>query len=284
MSVSGDDYTKGMEETVEFRKQKLTELVSALEAMTGETKESYLQAVEKSPELLNEEFYLLFLRCERFTVKLAAKRICKYWDERIFLFGPIKAFEPLTLEGALREDEHAARLGVFNVLPGTDSDGRKIIWVDGSAFPTEYEIVSRESLCRYMWYCYHTVLLESEATQKHGLVALFFNRKSMRLNQFDRKRTKLSVKSVKGCLPVRLRAIHLCQPPTWFSMVFPIIRIFLGERLRKRVLLHKGSMTDEVFTSLSSHGMDKSAIPTDIGGSLVYDPVDWFEERRRRNL
>lgn len=270
---------------MEFRKQKLAELASALKALPSETTHSYEQAVKKCPELLDADFFLLFLRCERFTVKLAAKRVCKYWDERIFLFGPIKAFEPMTFKGALRHDEDAAKLGVFNVLPGTDSEGRKVVWVDGSAFPTKYdEKVSRESLCRFMWYCYHCLLSESETTQKHGVVALFFNRKTMHLNQFDRQRTKLSVKSVKGCLPVRLKAIHLCQPPTWFSVAFPIVKIFLGERLRKRVCLHKGETNGKVFESLSAHGLSKDIIPTDIGGSVVYDHVEWFEERKQQQL
>ena len=83
----------------------------------------------------------MFLRCERWDVDLASLRLAKYWDERVALFGP-KAFLPLTPDEALRDDGTAASLGIFNALPGRDEEGRSIIWVDASSFPSAKSVVN----------------------------------------------------------------------------------------------------------------------------------------------
>jgi len=278
------NYTKGIDETEELRSTKLSELAVALDKLPLENKVSYVEAQSKCPHLLDSDFHLLFLRCERWNVELAVTRVTKYWDERVALFGPTKAFEPLTVAGALRDDHQAASLGIFNILPGCDADGRSVVWVDASAFPDKNsKEVTRESMCRFMWYAFHAAL-ENENAQKHGVVTLFYNRNPMRLNQFDRKRTKLNVKSMKGCLPVRLKAIMLCQPPSWFSVAWPLIQLFLGERLRQRVSLHKGSTEQVLHTIQKQGGLRPEILPRDIGGHCVWDPLQWFETRQAQGL
>ena len=139
------------------------------------------------------QHHLLFLRCERWDVDLASLRLAKYWDERVALFGP-KAFLPLTPDEALRDDGTAASLGIFNALPGRDEEGRSIIWVDASSFPSaKSDTPTRESICRYMWYVFHTAL-ENVDAQKHGVVTLFFNSSPIKLNQFDRKRMEVIIR------------------------------------------------------------------------------------------
>lgn len=297
----GDDYTKGVDETAELRSTTLAALKVALEdnqltsGTTSTIKNSnkqvgagYAEAQSKCPDLLDDDFYLLFLRCERWNVELAARRVLKYWDERVSLFGPDRAFAPLTAAGALsrEEDKKAACLGIFNVLPRRDPDGRSVIWVDASAFPSKHsKEISLKSTCRCMWYAFHAALEGNPDAQRHGVVTLFYNRGAMHLDQFDRQRTKRNIRSIQGCLPVRVKAIHLCQPPTWFAVLaWPLIRLFLGERLRQRVSLHQGT-TARVLDALHQNaGLSPDLLPQDIGGQCLWDPVQWFESRKAQGL
>lgn len=94
-----NDHTKGINETEEIHFAKLDLLQENLDQLSSNA--SYQQAQSKCPDILDDGFHLLFLRCERWNVDLAAKRMARYWDERLVLFGNVKAFEPLTLNKAL---------------------------------------------------------------------------------------------------------------------------------------------------------------------------------------
>lgn len=191
--MSTSDYSKGIDETEELRASKLSQLAKAVAALDKAKTQNYRDAQSICPHLLDDQHHLMFLRCERWDVDLASLRLAKYWDERVALFGP-KAFLPLTPDEALRDDGTAASLGIFNALPGRDEEGRSIIWVDASSFPSaKSDTPTRESICRYMWYVFHTAL-ENVDAQKHGVVTLFFNSSPIKLNQFDRKRMEVIIR------------------------------------------------------------------------------------------
>lgn len=275
-----NDYTKGIVESEHLRSSKLADLARILPTFSGN--EGYKEAQSKCLKLLNSYFHLLFLRCERWEVERAAIRLTRYWNERIRLFGPEKAFLSLSWDGALCDDYAASRLGVFTILPSQDLDGSSLLWIDASAFPPRNQGVSRVSTCRYLWYIIHEAL-KNENSQIHGIVILLFSRQAMHWNQFDRERVRLNVTSVKGCLPVRVKAIYICQPPAWLSLAWPIGRMLMGERLSRRVSLLSGSQKAVIEQLEQQYGLSADRIPIDIGGNLQLGDETFLESCRQPN-
>ena len=58
------------------------------------------------------------------------------------------------------------------------------------------------------------------------------------LSQMDRKLMKMNIICIRGCLPVRIAAFHVCNPPFFFEVVFSIAKVLMEERLRKRIRIH----------------------------------------------
>lgn len=151
---------------------------------------------------------------------MAARRYVKYWEQRLHVFGPEKAFLPLTLDGALKDDEVALTIGFMNYTGQFDPSGRAVPFADPSKQDkTKY---TPKSMCRSLWYLLHTCLQNTD-TQKKGVIVCIFPR-NVRLGQLDRKLMKLNSDSLKACIPVRVSCLHICHPPKIFQMIFPIVK------------------------------------------------------------
>ena len=61
-------------------------------------------------------------------------------------------------------------------------------------------------------------------------------------------------------------------------MIFPILKLFLGERLRKRIRIHAGS-EEAVQKDMDNFGLTKDTLPSDLGGDIVLDHKKWLKER-----
>lgn len=79
---------------------------------------------------------------------------------------------------------------------------------------------------------------------------------------------------------VRLSGAHVCQPPGFFRLLIPLVKLVMGERLRKRIRFHTGSHED-VQKSLEPYGLTKDILPTELGGDVVLDQDAWLEARRK---
>ncbi len=219
----------------------------------------------------------------------AAIRIAKYWNKRVELFGENLAFKPLTTDSngalaknyaddeSLSKDDKTIIKTTFNgmshafVRPTNtfDSAGRGVIFVDPSRL-SKYKHVEDERLgvIRSIWYFYHSMLENNESAQKLGIVVVGYPH-HVKLSHVDRKLLKMNMESMTGCIPIRLGALHICHPPWFFSkIVFPIIKIVVSERIRKRVRIHSGSKED-VLKELEGFGLSKKDLPVDIGGEVV---------------
>ena len=138
-------------------------------------------------------------------------------------------------------------------------------------------LYERESMARSVWYVVHAAL-EAESVQQRGVVFIGYPRNTQ-LSQMDRALVKINVDSFKGCLPIRLSAMHMCHPPTFFQVIFPFVKMLMGERLRKRLKVHAGQ-NDVVLKKLEKYGLTLDKVPTDIGGAVVLNHTDWLAKRK----
>jgi len=201
------------DETPMFIKDKLAEFELALGDVGDNEKRGYLMANEKNPEECNDAHKLMFLRCDVFEVDKAVARFVKYWNARVEVFGEDKAFLPLTIDGALKDDTEAIKMDYLQVANKTDPAGRAILLFD---FNKEGEDVSSDSLLRVVWYQTH-VALRQESCQKQGVVV--YVRCIDRLSDWRPSLSKKISKAGSGVLPVRFAGMHFMHPPFFISMI-----------------------------------------------------------------
>lgn len=192
-------------------------------------------------------------------------------------FGPVYAFQPLTLNGPLKDDMIPLGIGATMIIQRKND--RNILYLDPSKMDkTKYK---RESALRSFWYFFHAIL-EDEEVQKRGIILLNYNANFSFKNR-DPPFTSMCCDMMKGTLPIRMSAIHGTHVPFLYKCILALVMIFLGERLRKRIILHNGTK-DEVIAALASYGIHEKDIPTDMGGLFELNVRQWLLERRNAGL
>jgi len=157
------------EETPALIEEKISEFDKTLAKIDPKKKIGCTLAQEKCPGLCEEDFKLVFLRCEVFQVKLAVDRWIKYWDLRLEILGAEKAFLTMTIEGAMKGSEKAISSSYMTVAEGViDPDGRAIVIMD---YREEAGDLSDEDLFKAQFYHLY-VVVSSQSAQERG--AVFF--------------------------------------------------------------------------------------------------------------
>jgi hypothetical protein len=94
-----------------------------------------------------------------------------------------------------------------------DSGSRALIYAEAVRLMGAYDKSKDEdrlNIARAVWYLFHSAL-EEEHVQKRGMVFIV-NYLGAQISVVDPKLMKLVMPSVSGCLPVRVGAIHVCNP------------------------------------------------------------------------
>ena len=248
---------------------------------------AYYHAVEACPQLVGHERKLMFLECDdtNGNAFLAAKKMAKYWETRLVVFGPERCFLPMTLVGAMQDEaRNMVNRRIWQLMPMTDSAGRAVLFFcPGRRNFAEYSF--REEM-RHLWYILET-LMEDPGLRRLGYVGVA-NAQDMQRHHITRLGEAL-IRDVIDCLPITVRAGHFCHPSKLFYFViYPIMKYIMPRKTRIRLKLHHGS-SDEVLRSLANYCLPRDRLPTELGGNVILDVSQWImnrlevEDARERN-
>jgi hypothetical protein len=206
----------------------------------------------RDPKLL-----LMFLRADRFDPELAAKRMIKFLDWKLKLFGHDKLCQwHIGLDDLDDDAKFMVESGIMQILPSRDSRGRVVI-VGSSNDHVRLQRTSQSSLQMV----FYTLMCaaEDETNQKMGSVAIIYG-----LGQEEQAVDPEKAKSawegtnVTLAVPLRFEVTHFCMNCTgsYFSMVAKAAGLF--DRARFRV--HLGSPVECAY-ALLSFGLPSALLP-----------------------
>jgi hypothetical protein len=116
-----------------------------------------------------------------------------------------------------------------------------------------------------------------------GIVVVLFL-KDATIWDYDHRLYSQTYYHVNHCWPVRIIARHICYPPSIFvKIIKPITYAYFDKRSRSRLLIHD-VLESQVLDILSSYGIQKDMLPTEMGGTVLLDHAEWIASRRAVEL
>jgi len=237
---------------------------------------AYRRAVTECPSLVSDERKLPFLERENDDIAQAAKRLARYWEVRLNLFGPDRCFLPMRLDGAMRDEaRNLASRRIFQVLPVKDTAGRAILY--GVPSRRNFREYTMEQEIMAVWYLLETCIEDPEVRGR-GVVFVADGR-NMQRKHYSRRLKGLAW-LMKSVMPVRIRGFHFCYPSrVAYYVLRPALISLLGREFRLRFKMHFGSQ-DKVLRDLEGYCLPKDRLPIELGGTVVLDMDMWMKARR----
>ena len=110
-------------ESDDFVTESISKLNAAYKGLPSSKRAAADKAFFLKPQLESDtKFKLMFLRADYYDARKAAKRMAKYFESKLELFGESKLVHKITLEDLTPEDMDA--YGSHLVLPYKDNAGR----------------------------------------------------------------------------------------------------------------------------------------------------------------
>lgn len=171
-------------------------------------------------------------------------------------------------------------MGVFELLAKRHPTGRSIVVVR----PNNHDanLYSMADMGRACWHVLHAAL-ECEQTQKRGVVILF-DLGGFSPSKFDRKLTQMIMKSIQGCMPIRISCIHICYPPAFIKFVVPFLMAFMHDKVKQRLKFHFAKNHEKLQGELSQYHLDATIMPASLGGDVHTDFQKWTETRKYQGV
>ncbi|KAL7559782.1 hypothetical protein ACA910_003341 [Epithemia clementina (nom. ined.)] len=196
----------------ELRVRARKHMDDAIQGMPMEQKQEYLEAMQKAPYLFESETdQLQFLRRCDYDIRQASHRLCLYWKERKALFGPDRAFLPLTLtgDGALTKDDVLSLQAGFPALLPETTDGRAVAYCDRRQFVPS---LAADNRLRTLFYLVR-ILAEDERAQVEGVVMLILLVTPARVQEIDCAFVRKAFDLLVNAMPIKVKFHILNFPP-----------------------------------------------------------------------
>lgn len=224
--------------------------ISDLEKELGKirTKTAFEEARYLNAGYVNSrQFRLLFLRCERFDARKAAKKMVTHFEAKKSLFGSGEVLaRGITLSDMTADDTDALEAGFMQILPTRDAAGRSVFVI----VPGQKKEKSVANAMRAMWYLFATALHDEEC-QKKGVVIVVYAIGSSMVESFE---TLKRAHSVREGIPKKVVGVHVCYDNLSMRPLVAGVKLFMNRDMRARVRPHRGSH-DEVVFELQTYGI-----------------------------
>ena len=90
-------------------------------------------------------------------------------------------------------------------------------------------------------------------------------------------------KLVKECLPILIKASHLCFPTesSFLSFLLPVVKAYVGRDLRTRMIVHVGLPDAALREGMEEFGLASDNLPNTVGGTrAIQKNHEWLDEGR----
>lgn len=230
------------------------------------TKFAYQQALELDPAFVQDpKFLLKFLRADRFDHVAAAKRLVKFFEAKLELFGASLLTTNITQEHLQEEDLHALYNGMGMDLPFRDRAGRLVFFQLAQPVTVTLRALLRKSFYAVM------SLTDDDETQKNGTVLISYvvgqqlNWQQMRQRREMNRQWAMLIPAI----PIRLEALHICIDSILWRPILAVFKLACNMFTRIRVREHLGDHK-QVLCSLQALGIPTHGIPVTEDGTLLY--------------
>ena len=211
-----------IEETPELFAKSLNDLQTELEKLRlansgvgqsafafNRSQELYESTPEMGSYFNTNDFRIMFLRCERFHCKKAAKRICSFATLVYEIFGDFALQRPIKLSDLNANEVAVMKEGDSQFLPVRDRAGRRVYmhFADDN-----WDSLSLDARNRIQIYLFMHLISTDVADQRKGVVCVLFWHKIKSMNKNTIILRGLCQNRVLEAFPVRLSAGHYCFP------------------------------------------------------------------------
>jgi hypothetical protein len=133
-----------------------------------------------------------------------------------------------------------------------------------------------------MWYVIE-VMAETNTDIQSGIVFIIWC-KDLTLWDVNERYYERMICFFTHCWPVQRIAKHVCCAPWVVAKIMkPVVYSLMDKHARSRTLVHhvpEGQIVDV----LSSYGILKIMLPTEMGGTIQFDQAEWMASRRAAEL
>jgi hypothetical protein len=267
-----------VQETPELITKTLNQVEQCLDKIHH--KPAYDMAIAIQEDYVRDpKLRLMFLRADRFDPELAAKRLIRFLDWKLKLFGRDKLCQwHITIEDLDDDARFILESGIFQILPSRDSRGRMISIVS----PNDQMRLLQRTTQSTLQMVFYTLMCatEDETNQKMGMVNIVYCLGQEEPAVDSKKRNSLfECSKVTLAVPLRLEVSHICMNKTGFhfSMSLAIKAIGLFDRARLR--MHFGTHIQCTY-ALLSFGLPSPFLPfTDECELKIDNHKKWIKRR-----
>jgi hypothetical protein len=228
------------------------------------------EAMNRS-RVMSRGFRMMFLRANRYDPEAAATHIIQFLELKRSLFGQDKLVKKITLDDLEEEDVKNIEGGGLQISPFMDRSGRKIVIL----FPKLRRKTLTESEVRARFYIIIS-LLESEETQIHGIVVIYYDAAQMQTNHRASPQPGLLWN-----MPVNVAGIHFCFSYLTSYILVSLLVYRLPVKLRPKVRVHYGSPMECLY-KLESFGIPREALQMSATNEPTIDShTIWYKHRQQ---